>query len=158
MRKILLLMALLLAFGAAFALGAGCSEKAYVAACSGCSFDANGRMDQSCSSAQRAGGIACVSASYPIMSAKYSAGQCPGVDACASELSSCVSSVSSGNDKANCEEGSAHTCYAASDSCIQTAAKNCGEFEGQTCSGSSGLILAVLGIVGMASYIRSRKN
>jgi hypothetical protein len=151
MRKILLLMVLLLALGATYVSGASCSAKAYASACSGCSFDANGKIDSSCSSAQRAGGIACVSTSYPIMSAKYSAGECPAVDACASELSSCVSQYSTGNDKADCQEGSLSVCYSSADYCVQSAARKCGEIEQQCPGSSTGIILAVLGIVGMAA-------
>ncbi len=94
-----------------------------------------------------------MSATYPVMAGKYAQGQCPQIDSCASELSSCSSQYSSGNDKEDCQEGSQAICYAAADSCLQSAAAKCGEVE-KLCPGPAVLLLALLGL-GYAS-IRSR--
>ena len=148
-RTAFVIIVMLLLGGMLFAV---CAYDAYEKACANCPFDENGKIDRSCSDSYRASGIACVSSKYPIMSAKYSAGKCPAVDACASELSSCVAQYSTGNDKADCQEGSVSVCYLESDQCIKSAAIKCGEIENE-CPGSTGLILfAILG-VGLARYV-----
>ncbi|MEM4165821.1 MAG: hypothetical protein QW153_00670 [Candidatus Bilamarchaeaceae archaeon] len=141
------LLGLVLLSGAIFA---DCSLEAYKQACANCRFDQNGKIDRSCSDIYKASALACISKSYPIMSGKYHAGQCPQVDECASQLSSCIADVSTGNDKYDCQEGSMTTCYSAADRCIANAAIKCGEVE-KECPGSSGLILLVLGLVGFYS-------
>lgn len=155
MRKMILIVSLLLLISLALVYPAtSCSADAYRRACATCPFDKSGKIDRSCMDGFRASGIACVSSSYPIMSAKYSAGECPAVDACASELQSCVAHYSTGNDKADCQEGSVSVCYTASDHCVAKAAINCGEIE-KDCPGSSlGLIIMVLAILGMAAARR----
>lgn len=138
-------------FLAGFAF-AGCSENAYRSACSSCSFDANGRIDQQCMSAQKSGGIACVSSSYPLMAAEYAQGKCPQVDQCASDLQACLSQVGSGNDRADCAEGSATTCYATSDICVRQAAAKCPPQ--QPCQAPAALIMLVIGGVFLAGFVR----
>lgn len=140
--KIIVLLFGLLSF--AGMLHAGCAQDAYNEACTYCSFDANGKIDQSCSGGHQAAGTSCVSSLYPIMAGKYATGQCPQVDACASELRSCTAQHSSGNDKADCQEGSLSVCYSAADACMKQAAIKCGEVEKQ-CPGPSAFILLVLG-------------
>lgn len=132
MSKLVAFLGLMFALPALFA---GCASDAYGKACASCTFDAGGKIDQSCMGGYKASGTTCVSVSYPIMAAKYAKGECPAVDACAEELSSCVAQYSSGNDKADCEEGSVGVCYAAADSCTSSAARQCGEIEKQ-CPGS----------------------
>ncbi len=134
------LFVVLLFAGVSFA---GCASDAYQKACASCSFDANGKIDQSCSSGYKSGGTACVSTSYPIMAGKYAAGQCPQVDVCAAELSSCTAQYSSGNDKADCTEGSVGVCYAGADQCVKSAAIKCGEVE-QQCGAPTAMILMAL--------------
>jgi hypothetical protein len=129
------------------AVFAGCAQDAFNKACGSCTFDANGKIDKSCQSGYQSSGTTCVSASYPIMAGKYAAGQCPEVDSCASELRSCTAQVSGGNDKADCQEGSVTTCYAAADICVRQAAVKCGEIENQQCTGApAGLILLLAGV------------
>ena len=135
-------LALLFLVGMIFA--ADCAAKAYRSSCASCTFDANGKIDRQCSDGYKSSGITCVSTSYPIMSGKYASGQCPQVDACASELSSCVAQYSSGNDKADCAEGSVSVCYSASDSCVKSAAVKCGEVE-NPCGGTALILLGLLG-------------
>jgi len=131
---------------------AGCAADAYSKACASCSFDQYGKIDSSCSGGYKASGTACVSASYPIMAAKYADGKCPQVDSCASELQSCVAQYNTGNDKADCQEGSVGVCYAAADQCTKSAAVKCGEIE-QQCQGSSaGFILLFAGLL----FVRMR--
>ena len=141
------LLALLALAGMIFA--ADCAAKAYRNSCAGCTFDANGKMDRSCSDGYKSSGITCTSTSYPIMSGKYAAGQCPAVDACTGELSSCVAQYSSGNDKADCAEGSVAVCYSASDACVKSAAIKCGEVE-NPCGGTALILLGALGFVFIA--------
>ena len=137
-------LALLLLSGVAFA-GMTCAADAYRNSCSGCGFDENGKMNQSCYQEKKAGGIACVSGAHAIASAQYAIGKCPGIDTCASQLQSCQSQASSGNDKADCEEGSSAVCFAASDYCVDSAARECGE-KPPECKAPAGLILLVVGL------------
>jgi len=125
---------------------AGCASDAYTKTCASCPFDENGKVDSSCKSGYQSSGTACVSTSYPIMSAQYAQGKCPAVDACADELHSCTAQYSTGNDKADCVEGSASACYAAADICVSKAARGCGEIERQCPGSSAGFILLLLGI------------
>lgn len=135
------LLAIVLA-GSAFA---GCAAEAYSKSCASCAFD-NGKMDPACAGGYKASGITCTSASYPIMSAKYAKGECAAVDSCASELSSCIAQYSSGNDQADCSEGSLAICYSAADQCTKSAAVKCGEIETQCPGTSAGLILLFFGV------------
>lgn len=133
---------------------AGCALDAYSKACNSCSFDADGKIDQSCSGGYKAGGTACVSTSYPIMSGKYAQGQCPEVDACAAELSSCSAQYSSGNDKEDCQEGSVSVCYSAADQCVKQAAIKCGEVEKQ-CPGANAGFVVLFALLGFAKMKKS---
>jgi hypothetical protein len=134
---------LVLMAGAAFA---GCASEAYSKTCASCAFDSNGKVDQSCKGGYQSSGTTCVSASYPIMSAQYAQGKCPQVDSCAEELRSCTAQYSSGNDKADCEEGSTAVCYSAADACVRSAATKCGEIEKQCPGSSAGFILLFAGL------------
>jgi hypothetical protein len=122
---------------------AGCAAQAYAKTCSSCTFDQYGKVDQSCSSGYKNSGTTCMTTSYPIMAGKYASGECPAVDACASELSSCSAQYSSGNDKEDCQEGSLAICYAAADECVKSAAVKCGEIE-SPCAAPAFALLAVL--------------
>jgi len=137
-------LALLLFSGAAFA-GMTCAADAYRNSCAGCGFDASGKMNQTCYQQKKAGGIACVSASHAIASAAYAAGKCPGIDACASELQACQSQYGSGNDKADCAEGSLSVCFSASDQCVDKAAAECGE-KPPECKAPAAMIMLVAGL------------
>lgn len=125
---------------------AGCAYSAYSRACTACTFDTNGKIDPECQSGHQASGTTCVSSTYPIMSAKYAKGECPDVDACASELRSCVAQYSGGSDLENCREGSVGVCYSTADVCVSNAAKKCGEIEAQCPGSSATFILLMLGI------------
>ena len=153
----LLLFGLVLAAiaGLAFA-DMGCAARAYSEACSSCSFDASGQMDQSCYAGKRASGTACVSTTYPIMAGKYAAGNCSMLDDCTSELNSCINQYKSGNDRADCQEGSVAVCFASADVCTKQAATKCSDIQ-NPCGGTSSLILlgvAALVLVGLAKYGR----
>ena len=145
-------VALLLFSGVAFA-GMTCAADAYRNSCSGCSFDANGKMNQSCYQEKKAGGIACVSAAHVIASAEYAAGKCPGIDACASDLQECQAHVASGNEKEDCAEGSMATCFAISDTCVDKAALDCGE-KPPDCKAPAALIMLVVGFVFLGGFAR----
>lgn len=152
MKRILVLMLFGLMVAPSFA--ASCAADAYRKACASCPFDESGKMDRSCWEGYKQSGIACTSASYPIMSTKYAAGQCPQVDACASELQSCIAAASSGNDRGDCLEGSVSVCYSAADKCTEKAAIACGEVE-KECGPPSFILMGVLVLAGFAYY---RKN
>ncbi len=146
-------MKYLAAFAAIYVLlaplsfSATCAADAYGKACSFCPFDASGKMDQSCYGGYKASGTACTSASYPIMAAKYAKGECPAVDACASELSACTSQYSSGNDSADCQEGSLAICFASADQCAKSAAIKCGEIGQSQCAAAPAFVL-LFGLLG----------
>ena len=125
------------------ASAASCAANSYREACAACQFDAQGKIDQSCSNGYKASGTACVSTSYPITAAKYAKGECAMVDECASELQSCSTQYASGNDKADCQEGSLAVCYAAADECMKQAAVKCGEIQ-NPCGAPSFILLALL--------------
>jgi hypothetical protein len=139
----MILVGLILLFMAPVAF-AGCASGAYAKSCASCSFDANGKIDQSCMNGYKASGTACVSSSYPIMAGKYSAGQCPEVDSCAAELQSCSAQYSTGNDKTDCSEGSVAICYSAADQCTKSAAVKCGEVE-NPCKVPGAILLLIAG-------------
>ena len=152
MKKTLVLLLFGLLIGASFA--ASCARDAYKKSCASCPFDANGKMDRSCSDGYKQSGIACTSASYPIMSTKYAAGQCPQVDACASELQACVAQYSTGDDRADCEEGAMELCYFSADQCTKNAAVACGEVE-ERCGPPSFILMGVLALAVFAYYNRN---
>ena len=133
------LFAVLVLAGASFA---GCSGDSYSKACSQCPFDASGKMDPDCWQQKQDEGTTCLASKYPLASAQYSQGKCPQIDDCIAELKSCSAQYATGNDKADCDEGSVGVCYAVADACTQKAAGECGEIEG--CPVPSAFILAVL--------------
>lgn len=137
------LVALLVFSGSAFAMT--CAAEAYARSCGSCSFGDNGKIDQQCYQEKRSAGIACVSASHAIATAAYAQGKCPGIDACAEQLRACQAQYSSGNDKADCAEGSVSVCFSASDACVDKAALECGE-KPPECMGSAGLIMLIVGL------------
>jgi hypothetical protein len=151
--KTIVIFVLAVLLSASLSFAASCSADSYRKVCSSCPFDKDGKVDQSCSGGYKASGTACVSASYPIMAGKYAQGQCPQVDVCAAELRACSSQYSSGNDKADCEEGSVAVCYAAADQCVQSAAAKCGEIEKQ-CPGSSATFILLLAGLGFVRFRR----
>ena len=78
------------------------------------------------------------------MSGKYALGQCPGVDSCANELRSCTSYHGTGNDQADCAEGSMGRCYAAADQCVKSAAVTCGELQDYNMCGAPAAMMFLL--------------
>lgn len=127
---------------------AGCASDAYAKACSNCKFDQYGKMDQSCYQGYQASGTACVSAQYPVMSAKYAAGQCPAVDACTNTLTSCNDAISSGNDSEDCQGQVKAQCFHDADTCVTHAAMDCGE-QVKICTPSFLLLFAGIGALMM---------
>jgi len=130
---------------------ADCAGDAYGKACASCSFDANGKVDQTCMDNYKSQGTTCVSTKYPLMAAQYAKGNCSQIDTCASELQSCVAQYSSGNDSADCKEGSVAICYASADECTRKAASECGEIQ-NICKPPAAMVLLVL--VGALFYSR----
>ncbi|MEM0438182.1 MAG: hypothetical protein QXU54_02680 [Candidatus Micrarchaeia archaeon] len=126
---------------------AGCSLDAYKNACANCKFDENGKMDKACADMYKTQGLSCLSAQYPIMSARYYAGECNAPQECVSKLSKCLSESSSGNDKFDCQEGTVQACYKSADECMKWASFDCGEVERQ-CPGPALIILLAAGLFG----------
>jgi len=136
----------LLIFSSVAFAGMTCSADAYARSCAGCTFDANGKIDQKCYQEKKSAGIGCVSAAHVIASTAYAQGKCPGIDTCASQLQACQSQVGTGNDKADCAEGSVSTCFATADICVDQASRECGE-KPPECKAPTGMILLVVGLV-----------
>jgi hypothetical protein len=124
-KKIIVVLFGLLAF--AGMLHAGCARTAYDQSCGLCKFDAQGKMDQSCYQGYQGSGIACVSSQYPVASAAYSAGKCPGIDVCKDTLTSCKAASTSGNDSEDCQAGVVGQCFSDADLCMAKAAADCGD-------------------------------
>ncbi|VVC01608.1 Uncharacterised protein [uncultured archaeon] len=138
--------------GSTFA-AASCAADAYRKSCSSCPFDDRGKMDQPCYQGYQSGGTACVSASYPMAAGLYAQGKCPDIDACASELSSCKAQYSSGNDTADCAEGSVSVCFSAADQCVAKAAAKCEGIK-PPCGLPIGLIALAIGGAFLAGFVR----
>jgi len=135
-------------------LSASCIAEAYSKSCSSCPFDEYGKMDSSCYNKYKSSGITCLSATYPLASAKYAQGICPQIDSCLSNLESCKAQYSSGNDRADCQEGSVSVCFASADACVRSAALKCEGIEGELepCRSSLLGMLVLLVLVGIAKY------
>ncbi|MEM3706789.1 MAG: hypothetical protein QXZ30_00565 [Candidatus Bilamarchaeaceae archaeon] len=138
--KLLFLIGLLLVD----VLFAGCAYDGYSTACKACKFSDNGKIDQACMKDLKERSLICISGKYPIMSAKYSLGQCPGVDACTSQLSACISKSSTGNDEKDCKSGVVADCYYEADECIHKVALECGD---QPASSSCALPVILMTVV-----------
>ncbi len=138
-------------FVLAGSFSAGCISDAYAKACASCPFDEYGKMDSSCYEGYKASGIGCLSTTYPIVSAKYARGECQQINGCLSQLESCKASYSTGNDEADCREGSVRSCFSAADACIKNVAFQCGKVE-EPCRGSLLGMLILLVLAGIAKY------
>lgn len=143
-------------FFAVSLVSAGCASEAYAKSCANCQFDASGKMDQSCYQGYQASGTGCLATTYPVANAKYVAGNCPGIDSCIEDLNACKAQYASGDDRADCAEGSVGVCFAAADSCVKSAAMKCGEIESQCPGSSAALVLPLLGTAAIALYGRLR--
>ena len=149
-------LALLFVAGVSFAATLSpCAANAYQDACAHCSFDANGKMDQSCYQAKQAAGTACISTSYPIAAAKYAEGNCTDIDTCASELTACKAKYATGNDSQDCDIGAMRTCFNDADVCVYKAAQLC-ETGGISVCPTAAMAIIVVGIVFAAAFIRKQ--
>jgi len=145
------IIALLLFSGAASAIN--CAQSAYSQSCASCLLP-DGKMDQECYKAKQSSGIGCISAAHPIASAAYAAGKCPGIDACASALTTCKAQMATGNDSEDCKDGIMAECFRESDACVDKAALDCGERPPDACQGPAGLILLAVGSVFLLGFAR----
>src|SRR5512137_1691185 len=80
-----------------------CAYKGYVQACECGEFDEKGTMSDKCFARGKAGSIACLTTTYPIMSGKYYAGECPTMDVCIQTLQACINVNCPGTDKEDCD-------------------------------------------------------
>ena len=156
MNKIAILLVLFLIVGL---VNDGCAEDAYVKACKNCHFDEHGKMDKNCYDSYQQGGLSCIAATYPIATAKHSAGQCPQIDKCAGQLRTCMAAFNEFTDKENCE-GGATGCFIDADHCIANAAFECGEKAGLQavpCPTEIFLILSILVMAAWSSWLKNKK-
>jgi len=121
--KLLLLIGILVC-GVSY--GAGCSFSSYSDACQYCKFDSRGNMNKTCYDKYIADGKTCIAVNHPILASKYKEGKCPQVDTCASQLDSCKSLVSVGNDSKDCYNPLVQECFTEADQCIDEAVDKCG--------------------------------
>ncbi len=110
---------------ASVSFSATCASAAYGASCLKCPFDQGGKMDQQCYESEQNKGIACLFSAYPAESIAYKMGGCPAIDVCTERLQTCKAIYSSGNDAADCYDGSIDKCFRTADTCVQYAVKNC---------------------------------
>jgi hypothetical protein len=104
---------------------ATCAEKSYSISCQKCTFDSNGKMDQTCYSGYQESGKLCLFAAYPLESIAYTNGECPAIDTCVDRLQTCKAFYASGNDSLDCESGQIDHCFTKADACVAAAVKNC---------------------------------
>jgi len=156
MSKIYIVLGLLLIIGL---VSAGCAEDAYLKACKNCPFDEHGKMDKNCYDSYQQGGLSCIAATYPIATAKHSAGQCPQIDKCVDQLRTCMAAFNEFTDKENCE-GGAPGCFIDADHCIANAAFECGEktdLQGVPCPADMFLIFSVFVMFAGSSWLNNRR-
>jgi len=146
--RLFLVLVLVLAL-VSISFSASCAADSYRDSCKYCSFDADGKMNKSCYEKSQETGIGCLATSYPIASAQYASGKCPGIDECTSELNSCKAQYETGNDKADCQEGSIGVCFAAADECVKKAVGKCGELQ-STCAAPEAAFILLFGALGFA--------
>jgi len=111
-------------------------------------------MDQECYKAKQSSGIGCIASAHPIASVAYQQGKCPGIDACASALTTCKARMATGNDSEDCKEGVVAECFRESDACVDKAALDCGERPPDACKGPVGLVLLSIGETFLFGFAR----
>jgi len=104
---------------------AGCTYDSFNAACNDCTFDAYGKMDQSCWQGYQSSGTTCLGKQYPIMSAKYMIGDCPQVDECAAKLTACKDANDPGSNLKECKNLATLNCFIMGDECVAVANEIC---------------------------------
>lgn len=122
--RVVLVFAVIM-FLASVSSAATCAEKAYYASCTKCTFDSNGKMNQTCYNNEQNAGKTCLFTAYPIESTEYSLGNCPAIDVCINRLQECKALYTTGNDEEDCASGSIDHCFVAGDICVAEAVKNC---------------------------------
>jgi len=123
MSRVFFIISLFLLVGT---LVGGCAHDAYQEACRSCPFDEKGNMDKACYDSYTQKGIGCITASYPIATAKHAKGECPKIDVCSQQLKSCTQSYAGFTDQEKCHSGMA-ICFRDADACVHDAALECGE-------------------------------
>lgn len=127
-RNSLLVLALVLILSVLFAsnvFAAICSARSYVESCKQCTFDASGKMDESCRKNSENDAQSCLVTTYPRTSVAYSAGKCPQVDVCLANLKVCRLVGEKTSDKTNCHEPAYNSCFNVADTCVAKAAQAC---------------------------------
>jgi hypothetical protein len=128
--ELVFLMMLISISGIAYAMD--CATSAYVDSCNKCTFNASGTMNQVCYDYWQSYGKRCIAEKRPMLASAYSNGKCPEVDACAQELKSCKSAVSTGNDQQDCLNPLVGTCFTDADACVAKAENTCDAGLGMT--------------------------
>ena len=149
-RHILLFLLAFAALFGAFSAAATCSADAYKKACATCPFDSYGKMGKTCYDGLIDNSINCMAAAYPVLDASYSAGKCPDVDTCRSNLEICKETLHGASDKEDCGVAAIQECYSEADTCLAEANKKCDvklEDVARACPMSFGIVAFVALIV-----------
>lgn len=120
------LLAIFVMAGAANA-AADCASGPFIKACSACTFDANGKMNQACWKSYESEGQTCLATSYPMMALKYGLTGCAQLDTCVQRLSACKEAHKSGSDAADCNNAAMINCFTVADNCAERASAVCAD-------------------------------
>jgi hypothetical protein len=127
--KAALALGLLIIFmmaGAANA-AASCASGPFIKACSACTFDASGKMNQACWKSYESEGQTCLATSYPMMALKYELSGCEQLDTCVQRLSACKEAHKSGSDAVDCKSAGMINCFTVADTCAERASEVCAD-------------------------------
>jgi hypothetical protein len=106
---------------------AACAVQSFDNACNKCEFDNEGKMDRDCLDSNKEEGIGCYVAKYPVSSRNYYEGNCPAMDKCINKFNSCSEGTGSGLEILDCSSDRVRGCYREADTCVELAARDCGE-------------------------------
>lgn len=126
MKAVLGLIFIIIMAGAASA-AAACASEPFAKACSACTFDANGKMNQACWKSYESEGQTCLATSYPMMALKYQFSGCEQLDTCVQRLSACKEVWKSGSDAVDCKSVGMINCFKTADICAERANAVCAD-------------------------------
>lgn len=133
MKAVFGIVLMILIAGAANA-AAACASGPFLKACSACTFDANGKMNEACWKSYESEGQTCLATSYPMMALKYQFSGCEQLDTCVQRLSACKEAWKSGSDAVDCKSAGMINCFIVGDTCAERASAICadGKTENET--------------------------
>ena len=106
---------------------AACASEPFLKACSACTFDANGKMNEGCWKSYESEGQTCLATSYPMMALKYQFSGCEQLDTCVQRLSACKEAWKSGSDAVDCKSVGMIDCFKRGDICAERANAVCAD-------------------------------